>query len=192
MMKLPKTISSFFLLTFTITLFPFTSYSGKSIDHKTWYGLTDLNAAMHTKKVGFHDIVISKDTYFVAALGKKKTKLQDLKEIWETRSAERCKDKGFHFFVKLEYLFEQVLQGDPSVVHPPALRGHVMNTSGTVYIPMIIPSSRSGPVYASSPIYQSHARCIADPTLLLDPSRLIQVKSVIDRAVEYKWIKKAN
>ncbi len=187
MMRFSLRVGPILLFLASMSLMPIAGYSAKSLDHRTYYKPYELRGLEGRNEYGFQEIRVRSDIFFVAAFGRKKA--DAVSEIWETRSAELCKKQGAYYFVKLRYLIEPVLQGDPSVVLPPEKQGGLVHAAGYDPYILLFANPPSGPFYRNIPNMQAHVRCVFDPTKILDPSRLIRIKPILDRAIKYKWIK---
>jgi hypothetical protein len=138
-------------------------------------------------KVGYQEIELGNNTYYVAFHGDNKTSHEEVDAGWLTRSAQLCQAAGMNYFLELKYSFEPVAKSDPNLSQLlPEPSGHFLMASGYIYIPMYIPRN-SGAASIDAFSRKAHIRCIRDPDDLLDPKRAITVDAVLTEARTRGW-----
>lgn len=133
-------------------------------------------------KVGYQELAISADTYYLTFHGSRDTSGPWVDAAWQARASQLCTAKGAEAFVALRYIDEAVLAGDIAMAKWNTMHAWAVKVAGApIYIPMFIPT---GPRNASidAPGKSGPVRCLAAGAQLHDPSRAVRIADSLDAA----------
>jgi len=138
-----------------------------------------------TNGQGYQEIKLSAGRWYLAYQGNRDTASEWVDAAWAARAAQLCVAIGAQHYVELRYQFEEVTTQDKASVGLESGNPWAMvNTAGSVPVPIFIPMPQQPVMPLTAPSKLQALQCIVDVENLKDKTRALETSVALQKAKE--------